>query len=239
MPVIPPSRYTDIRPSLKTGDLFLFYGQSDAGILIENLESIAGLPPYSHVGMVINDQGNLYFWDAPGGGNTFPDPYASDPDNRIYGQTPQEGCCRVADLDDLLAYYATVVEQPFELRQLSAPVSAEAFAALRIFIDRVDGFGFPRGPGGKNYEEFTGLTANYAAGQEGITLFHGTYYCAQVVADSYMHMGILSMDEWPANSYSPADFVRTDKSLNLIGGLTLETGIPVEYDTAAQPAAVS
>ena len=145
MPVIPPQKYKDIESSLKTGDLFLFYGQSDAGILIEDLESIAGMPPYSHVGMVINDQGNLYFWDAPGGGNTFPDPYGSDPNNRIYGQTPQEGCCRVAALGDLLTYYATVVEQPFELRQLSAPVSAEAFAALRIFIDRVDGFGFPKG----------------------------------------------------------------------------------------------
>ena len=238
MPVIPPQKYKDIESSLKTGDLFLFYGTSDAGILIEDLESIAGLPPYSHVGMVINDQGNLYFWDAPGGGNTFPDPYAGDPNNRIYGKTPQEGCCRVAVLADLLAYYATVVEQPFELRQLSAPVSAEAFAALRLFIDRVDGFGFPTGPGGKNYEEFTGLTANYAAGQEGITLFHGTYFCAQLVADSYMHMGILSMDEWPPNSYSPADYVRTDKSLNLVGGLTLETAIPVEWDSAAQPAAV-
>jgi len=238
MPVIPPYKYTDIRSSLKTGDLFLFYGQSYAGMLIEDLEALAGMPPCSHVGMVINDGGNLYFWDAPGGGNTFPDPYGNDPNNRIYGQTPQAGCCRVADLDALLAYYTTVVDPIFDLRQLSAPVSAEAFAALRLFIDRVDGFGFPKGPGGKNYEEFTGLTANYAAGQEGITLFHGTYYCAQLVADSYMHMGILSMDEWPPNSYAPADFVRTDKPLNLIGNLTLEPSKSVELDTAAQPAAV-
>lgn len=238
MPVIPPTKYTDIRGSLKTGDLFLFYGESRAGVLIETLESLEGLPAYSHVGMVINDQGNLYFWDAPGAGNTFPDPYGNDPNNRMYGKTPQEGCCRVADLDDLLAYYATVVEQPFELRQLSAPVSAEAFAALRIFIDRVDGFGFPMGPGGENYGEFTGLAANYAAGQAGMTLFHGTYFCAQLVADSYMHMGILSMDQWPANSYSPADYVRTDKQLNLIGNLTLQTGIPVAWDPVAEPAAV-
>ena len=69
--------------------------------------------------------------------------------NRIYGQTPQEGRCRVADLDDLLAYYTTVVDPIFDLRQLSAPVSAEAFAALRLFIDRVDGFGFPEGTGGQ------------------------------------------------------------------------------------------
>ena len=72
MPVIPPYKYTDIRSSLKTGDLFLFYGQSDAGMLIEDLEALAGMPPFSHVGMVINDGGNLYFWDAPGGGARSP-----------------------------------------------------------------------------------------------------------------------------------------------------------------------
>ena len=125
----------------------------------------------------------------------------------------------------------------FDLRQLSARVSARL--SLRAPVHRPGRrLWLPEGAGGKNYEEFTGLTANYAAGQEGITLFHGTYYCAQLVADSYMHMGILSMDEWPPNSYAPADFVRTDKPLDLIGNLTLEPWMSVELDTAAQPAAV-
>jgi hypothetical protein len=230
MPVIPSVPYSQIRGSLNTGDLFFFYGQSPAGILIEDLESLKGWPPYSHVGMVINDQGNLYFWDAPGSGDCFPDPYASDPNNRIHN-TPVHPGCRVAVLDDLLAYYAGVVEQPFTLRQLSAPPSAESFAALRLFIDRVDGFAFPSGPGPKWFKEFSGLMANYLAGQERATLLSGTYFCAQLVADSYMHMGLLEMGEYPPNSYSPADFGRTDKEMPLLG-VTLGIPTPVEWDKA-------
>jgi hypothetical protein len=228
MPVIPSVPYTKIRSSLNTGDLFLFYGTSQAGVLIETLESVAGLPPYSHVGMVINDQENLYFWDAPGSGDCFPDPYAGDPNNRIHN-TPVHTGCRVAVLDDLLAYYASVVDQPFELRQLSAPVSADSFTALRQFIDRVDGLPFPQGPGPDKYKDLTGLMANYAAGQEGASVLYGTYFCAHLVADSYMHMGLLSMDEWPPNSYSPADFARTDKDLPLVS-VTLDVPTPVEWD---------
>lgn len=228
MPVIPSLPYSQIRASLKTGDLFFFYGNSLAAVLIEDLEGAKGWPPYSHVGMVINDQGNLYFWDAPGSGQCFTDPYASDPNNRIHN-TPVHTGCRVAVLDDLLAYYATVVDQPFGLRQLSAPVSDDSFAALRLFINRVDGLPFPLGPGPEKYEEFTGLMANYVAGQEGITVLYGTYFCAQLVADSYMHMGLLGMEEYPPNSYSPADFGRTDVQPPLLT-VTLGTPTPVEWD---------
>lgn len=238
MPVIPSVPYSQIRSSLNTGDLFFFYGQSPAAILIEDLESAKGWPPYSHVGMVINDQGNLYFWDAPGSGDCFPDPYASDPNNRIHN-TPVHPGCRVAVLDDLLAYYASVVEQPFSLRQLSAPPSAESFAALRLFIDRVDGLPFPNGPGPEKFKEFTGLMANYVAGQEGMSVLYGTYFCAQLVADSYMHMGLLDMAQYPPNSYSPADFGRTDTTLPLVS-VTLGVPQPVEWDKptgAGQPCA--
>jgi hypothetical protein len=244
MPVIPPVLYSQIRGSLKTGDLFFFYGTSPAGILIEDLESMKGWPPYSHVGMIINDQGNLYFWDAPGSGEQFTDPYASDPDNRIHN-TPVHGGCRVAPLDELLAYYATVVEQPFGLRQLSAPVSAESFAALRLFINRVDGLPFPEGPGGKYFKEFTGLMANYLAGQERMTVLYGTYFCAQLVADSYMHMGLLESENYPPNSYSPAAFGRIDTQMPFLS-VSLGTPVSVSMDPtgqdsaekAAQPAAV-
>lgn len=256
MPVIPSVPYSQIRGSLNTGDLFFFYGTSPAAVLIEDLESAKGWPPYSHVGMVINDQGNLYFWDAPGSGDCFPDPYASDPNNRIHN-TPVHTGCRVAVLDDLLAYYASVVDQPFGLRQLEStatppvpPVSADSFTALRVFIDRVDGLPFPNGPGPEKFKEFTGLMANFVAGQEGMSVLYGTYFCAQLVADSYMHMGLLDMAEWPANSYSPAAFGRTDTEMPFVSSVTLATPQPVEWDkptgsgqpctqAEAQPAAVS
>ena len=230
MPVIPSQSYKAIRSTLKTGDLFFFFGNSPAAVLIEDLESISGLPAYSHVGMVINDQGNLYFWDAPGSGDCFTDPYAGDPGNRLHGGNPVHPGCRVAQLDSLLAYYSTVVSQPFQLRQLSALVSADSSTALRTFIDRVDGLPFPNGPGPKGFTEFTGLMANYVAGQAGMSVLYGTYFCAQLVADSYMHMGLLGMDEWPPNSYSPADFVRTDKDMPFVPGVSLGTPMPIDFD---------
>lgn len=215
LPTEPSTTYSQVRSSLNTGDMFFLHGKSDAGVMVENLEKAEGWPPYSHIGMVINDGGNLYFWDAPGdGGDCFPDPYASDPDNRIYGKYPPDGIhpgCRVADLDDVLAYYSTKItpDMPgFWLRQLQPAVTPNQFAALRIFINRVDGQSFPMGsipwlnlPG-----EVTGLGATFLAGNDRASFFYGTYFCAQLVADSYMHMGLLDMELFPPNGYSPAAF---------------------------------
>jgi hypothetical protein len=127
----------------------------------------SGGPPYSHVGMAIKDAESLYLWDAPGdGGNCFSDPYASDPDNRIHG-TPVHNGCRVSALDDVLGYYATVVDP-----------------------------------------------------------------CAQLVADSYMHMGLLEMEGYPPNGYSPAAFGMDDGRgrLPLVGPAALGAATPVEWD---------
>jgi hypothetical protein len=212
LPTEPSTTYTAVRSSLGTGDLFFLHGTSDAGVMIENIEKLAGWPPYSHIGMVIADGGDLYFWDAPGGGCCFPDPYATDPDNRIYGKYTDgiHPGCRVSVLDDVLAYYSTKTDAGgFWLRQLQPAVTADRFSALRLFINRVDGFPFPEGslpfeinlPG-----DVVGLGANFLAGQDRASFFFGTYFCAQLVADSYMHMGLLDMELFPPNGYSPAAF---------------------------------
>jgi hypothetical protein len=118
----------------------------------------------------------------------------------------------VSVLDEVLAYYATKVYVPkggvpgFWVRQLTPPVSPAQFTALRKFINRVDGLPFLT-----NFSYFP-LVANFVAGQSGTTLSFGTYFCSQLVADSYMHMGLLEMDARPANAYAPAHFgiVTTD-----------------------------
>jgi hypothetical protein len=213
LPTEPSTTYSQVRSSLSTGDLFFLHGKSDDGVTIENLEKAAGWPPYSHVGMVINDGGNLYFWDAPGdGGDCFPDPYAGDQDNRINGKYTNgiHPGCRVSVLDDVLAYYSTKITPDLEgfwLRQLQPAVTPNQFAALRIFINRVDGMPFPDGPAPFGLEpEVTGLGANFLFGNDRASLFFGTYFCAQLVADSYMHMGLLDMELFPPNGYSPAAF---------------------------------
>jgi hypothetical protein len=199
-PVEPARPYSSVRPELATGDLFFLHTTSTAGQWIEWLERDADLPPFSHVGMVIKDDANLFFWDAPGGGDCFPDPYADDPDNRLHGSSVHPGC-RVSVLDDVLAYYATKVDVPgFWVRRLKRPVTQEQFIALRRFINRVDGLPFPIEFG---YFE---LLRNFAAGQRGTTHQFGTYFCSQLVAASYMHMGLLEMDARPPNAYAPGHF---------------------------------
>ena len=230
-PTSPSKPYTELRSQLGTGDLFFLHGTSDAGLMIENLEQEEGWPPYSHVGMVIKDGDNLYFWDAPGGGDCFPDPYATDPDNAMFG-TPVHNGCRVADLDAVLAYYITRVDvNGFWLRQLTSGVTDDRFGALRRFINRVDGQPFPTGPvpswlnwlaGKKVDPSVTGLGANFLLGQDRASLFYGTYFCAQLVADSYMHMGLLDMEVFPPNGYSPAAFSMSNSPrLPLVKGVTL------------------
>jgi hypothetical protein len=233
-PTSPSVPYSQIRSKLGTGDLVFLHGTSPAGVMIEKLEEGLDWPPFSHVGMVVNDQGNLYLWDAPGGGDCFPDPYASDPNNRIYGTAVHTGC-RVAVLDDVLAYYATKVDVPgFWIRQLSSGVTSEQFGALRTFINRVDGLPFPEGPAPswlKLDPAVTGLGANFLAGQDEASVFFGTYFCAQLVADSYMHMGLLAMEVYPPNGYSPASFDMDDTPrLPVTNGVVIAPVQFVEWD---------
>lgn len=221
-PISPSVPYETIRSTLRTGDLVFLYGNSAAGAMIEKLETLAGWPPFSHVGMVINDGGNLYFWDAPGGGCQFPDPYSGDPNNRIYGSKLHDGC-RVSNLDDVLAYYALKTVAPgFWFRQLTSGVSADQFAALRLFINRVDGQPFPTLGTGPN-AAVDGLMASFTAGQARGSALFGSYYCAQLVADAYLHMGLLTMEDYPANGYSPSAFSLDLPAprLPLVNGVTL------------------
>ena len=228
-PTKPSVPYSKVRSKLGTGDVVFLHGTSDAGVMIEQLEQDAGWPPYSHVGMVIKDGDNLYLWDAPGGGDCFRDPYAGDPDNNMYGNPVHTGC-RVSVLDDVLAYYATKVDVPgFWVRQLTSGVSADRFGALRRFVNRVDGQPFPTGPGSE--PDVSGLGLNFIAGQDGGSLFFGTYFCAQLVADSYMHMGLLEMETFPPNGYSPAAFSMSDSDrLPLVKPATLGDVFFVDWD---------
>ncbi len=63
------------------------------------------------------------------------------------------------------------------------------------------------------------------------SLFFGTYFCAQLVADSYMHMGLLEMEVFPPNGYSPAafDMDGTDR-LPLVKPAALKSAIFVKWD---------
>lgn len=62
-------------------------------------------------------------------------------------------------------------------------------------------------------------------------MFYGTYFCSQLVADSYMHMGLLEMENYPPNGYSPAAFGMNDPNrLPLVAPAKHADTIFVEWD---------
>jgi hypothetical protein len=201
-----PIPYQEIRPKLGTGDLVFLQTASTQGLLIEAVERLFGLPTFSHVGMVVKDS-DLLLWDAPGGGHCFHDPYAAKHEGNRVHDSPVHPGCRVSVLDEVLGYYKTKTKpgvRGFWVRQLEPPgtdeKTDEQLTALRTFIDRVDGLPFP------TEFMYTAMADNFIAGQKGMTMYFGKYFCSQLVADSYMHMGVLDMDARPPNAYAPAHF---------------------------------
>lgn len=218
----PPVPYSQIRNTLQTGDVITFQGKSALDYMIQ----IESHTPYNHVGMVIRLGPDLYFWDAPGGGKQFPDPYTN--------MEPHAGC-RVAPLDDLLASYMKD-EVAMYVRQLQPALGTEQLAALNTFISVANGMPFP-GDHIKLPWELglgVGLAASYAMGKRCGLTHVGHYFCAHLVADTYMHMGLLPIAPMPANAYAPSDFDAAN--IPLIGH-TLTDVVQVNWDRTATRAA--
>lgn len=199
---------------LKTGDVLSFAGNNPVDWAIQFVEG----QPYTHVGMVIRDESGLWFWDAPGeGSKTFPDPVSKNPN--------QKGA-RVASLEQIVSYYMDSGpggggEIEMWCRQLSPAVTPEQQAALKIFVRLADGTPFPGDELKKvppPYNDAMGFAASWAFGREANGTIAGSFFCAQLVAQSYMAMGLLPIRPRPANAYDPAWFNSDDSSvLPLIG----------------------
>jgi hypothetical protein len=226
----PVKDYSQIRDSLKTGDVFAFQGQDELDWMIQLAEG----QPFNHVGMVYRDGDNLYFWDAPGGGQQFPDPLT---------HTTHAGC-RVAPLDHLTAgpgqkgvldYYMSE-EVALYSRQLVTPLTDEQLGALDIFFHVADGTPFP-GQDVKLPDEFglgVGLALSFFIGNAFKATIAGNFFCAHLIAETYMRMGMLPIAPFPANAYSPADFMSTDQEqLPLIAPNALTDVVQVTYDIGA------
>lgn len=226
--VIPPISWTDLMPQLNTGDLLSFAGNAPLDWAIQFVEQA----PYTHVGMVIRDGTNLWLWDAPGGGETFPDPISKNPN--------QPGA-RVADLETIVSYYMTSGgEVQMWWRQLLPAVTPAQQSSLMTFVSLADGTPFP----GTNFELpppwnlGMGFAASWALGTTLYATVAGTFFCAQLVAQSYMAMGMLPIRPRPANAYDPATFNSNDGQTLPLIGVSMTVSQPVTYTpaTARAPA---
>ena len=216
--------YKQIRNKLQTGDLFSFEGHAPLDFMINLMED----GKYSHVGMVLRDtDSKLWFWHHPRQGKQFPDPYK--------GGQPHKGC-RVADLDILLGYYMQKMEiKTFTWRQLTPSITGSAFSKLINFVTMVDGLPFPGDSAQfpawiiawfkKLYPSFnqqelnlaTGLLLTYLTGNVLRAHVTGYYFCSQLVADTYMHVGLLDRTPIPPNGYAPSNFEDQPTPIKLNG----------------------
>jgi hypothetical protein len=185
----------DAKKVFQTGDVILFEGPHDKPIdwFIQTVEG----EPYTHAGIIIRQNDQLYIWDAPGGGTMF-----LDPDS----QTTHPGA-RVAPLDDLVNDYMKS-EVGLYYRQLRPAATPDQIAAMNIFIKAADGLPFPfQEP--KLPDELNlgcGLAGSYAIGKKLQLTKAGTFFCAHLAAETYMRMGLMAIAPNPANAYDPADF---------------------------------
>lgn len=218
-PVIPSIPWSQLAPQLNTGDLLSFAGNAPLDWAIQFVEG----EPYTHVGMVIRNGTDLWFWDAPGGGNTYPDP--------VSGRSAQTGA-RVAELETIVSYYMTTGgEVSMWWRQLQPVVTPAQQTALMTFVTLADGTPFPgtawKAPPPWNMGE--GFAASWALGKLLHMTVAGSFFCAQLAAQSYMAMGMLPLWPKPANAYDPAMFNANDSdSLPLIG-VSMTVTQPVTY----------
>ncbi len=207
-PVIPRVAWEDVVGQLRTGDVLFFSGDNSLDEVIQLVEG----EPYTHVGLVINNGSDLWFWDAPGGGDTFPDP--------VSGNSNQKGA-RVAYLDKIVPYYmGTGGELNMWWSQLVPGVTPAQQSVLMNFVKTADGTPFPgeTDPLPPPWNVGVGFMESWIMGVTLKKPVIGSYFCAQLAAASYMAMGLLPTGPYPDNAYDPANFSSADPSkLPLIG----------------------
>ena len=191
----------------RTGDVWLFRG---AGLADRAIQAVTNAP-VNHVGMavVIDDLPPL-LWHAELG-KSLPD---------LWSGQRQRGV-QLHDLRDAVLHWRQRYGQRTWLRQLVGPDDddrgqrAMEDAVLRS-IARFDGRPFPT---------TRGLARGWVNGRLRRRVDSETVFCAELVAATYVEMGLLP-DDRPLNAYDPGSFWSGDE-LELLDGARLGSEIRI------------
>ena len=194
----------------RTGDLWLFRGGSVADHAIRTLTNA----PVNHVGMaVVLDDLPPLMWHAELGKGL----------QDVWTGNHQRGV-QLHDLEAAVTQWMDRYEQRGWLRQLSVDVTPTMEDALLTTIARMDGLPFP---------STVGLLGRVARGRLRRRAPAELAYCAEVVAEAYIAMGLLDGSR-PSNYYDPGKFWSGD-DLDLELGATLGEEIGVYRTERPQP----
>ena len=186
-----------------TGDVWLFRGQSIADRAIQTVTN----SPVNHVGMVVAiDDLPPLLWHAELG-RSLPDVWTGERQRGV----------QLHLLPDAVATWGQRYGQRAFLRQLDGTVGREHEDRLMEVIDRFDGRPFPTTPGLAR-QWVTGRLRRRASSLE-------TIYCAELVATTYQHMGLLPRRR-PASWYDPGKFWSGDR-IELVAPFALRGEIAV------------
>ena len=185
-----------------TGDIWLFRGTALADLTIRTATN----SPVNHVGMVVAlDDLPPLLWHAELG-RSLPDAWT--------GQR-QRGV-QLHRLSDAVTTWNARYHQRAWLRQLSGPIERYHEDRVMEIIDRFDGRPFPT-----TLELFKGWLTSRARRPAAVE----TLFCAQLVATTYQHMGLLPSTR-PASWYDPGRFWSGDH-LGLVPPYELSAEIAV------------
>ena len=186
----------------RTGDLWLFRGHSIADHAIRAFTNA----PVNHVGMaVVLDDLPPLMWHAELGQGL----------RDVWTGNHHRGV-QLHDLREAVVQWTDRYEQQGWLRQLSIPVTPAMEGELLKTIARMDGLPFP---------STLGLVGRVARGRLRRRAPAELAYCAEVVAEAYIAMGLLDGSR-PSNYYDPGKFWSGD-DLELGLGATLGREIAV------------
>jgi hypothetical protein len=187
-----------------TGDLWLFRGRSFADRAIQTVTNA----PVNHVGMAVAiDDLPPLLWHAELG-RSLPDVWTGERQRGV----------QLHVLRDAVTTWASKYGQRAWVRQLAGGAVTRAHEdRLMEVVDRYDGRSFPTTPGLLR-QWLTGRVRRREARLE-------TIYCAELVATTYQHMGLLPKRR-PASWYDPGKFWSGDR-IDLVAPFSLTGEVPV------------
>jgi hypothetical protein len=170
-----------------TGDICLFRGRSAADFAIRAVTN----SPINHVGMVVAlDDLPPLLWHAELG-RSLPD---------VWTGQRQRGV-QLHHLREAVTTWSERYNQRAWVRELHGTIERQHEDRLMEIIDRFDGRAFPT---------TLGLVRQWTRGRLRRTSSLETIYCAELVAATYQHMGLLP-DHRPAGWYDPGRFWSGDR----------------------------
>ena len=194
--------FDDAVASASTGDIWLFRGRSLADVAIRTVTN----SPVNHVGMVVAlDDLPPLLWHAELG-RSLPDVWTGESQRGV----------QLHLLRDAVRVWNERYGQRAWVRHLEGQIERHHEDRLMETIERFDGRPFPTTPG---------LIRQWATGRLRRRSSLETVYCAELVATTYQHMGLLPKRR-PASWYDPGRFWSGDR-IELVAPFALSGEVAV------------